>query len=42
MVWWCASARHLAWQVDQGGVCGLVLRGVDQLVLLDDYDQIVI
>ena len=43
MVWWCASARHLAWQVGQGDVGSLVLDGADQLVLYDgDYDQIVI
>ena len=41
-MWWYASARHLAWQVDQGGVGGLLLGGGDQLVLFDDYDQIVI
>ena len=42
-MWWRASARHLAWQVGQGDVGGLVLDGDDQLVLYDDdYDQIVI
>ena len=41
MVWCFASARHLAWQVGQGDVGGLVLGGDDQLVLYDgDYDQI--
>ena len=36
-----ASARHLAWQVDQGDVGVLVLDGSAQLVLIDDdeYDQ---
>ena len=40
---WIASARHLAWQVGQGGVGGLVLGGDDQLLLYDgEYDQIMI
>ena len=40
---WIASARHLAWQVGQGGVGGLVLGGDDQLLLYDGkFDQIMI
>ena len=40
---WIASARHLAWQVGQGGVGGLVLGGDDQLLLYDgEFDQIMI
>ena len=36
MIEFFASARHLAWQVDQGDVSVLVLDGSAQLVLIDD------